>query len=304
MIIVRIFILVVLLVFNMSLLAQIPLAKTDIHKLIKQGNYAQALVVVDQKLVKQKNDKVLLHFKALSELKLDRTKQAIKTYQLLIQLYPLNPEAYNNLAGIFAKQGKLELAKETLEKGINTNKNYALLHNNINSIYLEMARESYVKALRLGVKKHTVELTLANIEQVSKKSVPRFKKRKTVIKAWNQPVITAKDEIITVLQAWAAAWSAQDVELYLSFYNKQFLPESGIAKHTWVTQRQSRLLKPRWIEIRLSDFLFEQRTNDQAEVNVTQIYRSNSFRDKSKKKFLLKRSEDGWQILNEMNFQE
>ena len=76
---------------------------------------------------------------------------------------------------------------------------------------------------------------------------------------------------------------------------------NGIAKKVWASQRQSRLLKPRWIEVRLSNFFFEKQEDDQAVVSVTQMYRSNSFRDKSKKKFLLKRSDDGWQILNEIN---
>ncbi|MFV1983322.1 MAG: hypothetical protein ACC657_07260 [Thiohalomonadales bacterium] len=340
---IRILLLFAIFAFNSNLNAQ---NLSEIRSLVTQKNYSRALIVIDQKLINGTNNQELLYLKALSESQLNQVNPAIKTYQLLIKLYPLFPEAYNNLAGLFAKQGKLEIAKKILEKGINTSKTYALLHKNINSIYLEMARESYVKALQLGVKKHNVELSLASFNQPStasktvvavsnsknsknsknseiknrllspesinpgktsinpKKIEQRITKKKVVIKAWSEPVISVKDEVITALQGWAAAWSAQDVELYLSFYNKQFIPENGTPRQIWVTQRQSRLLKPRWIEVRLSNFLFEQQEDDQAEVKVTQMYRSDSFQDKSKKKFLLKRSEDGWQILNESNFQE
>jgi len=327
---IRIFLLFALFAFNFNLNAQ---NLSEIRSLVTQKNYSRALIVIDQKLINGTNNQELLYLKAISESQLNQVNPAIKTYQLLIKLYPLFPEAYNNLAGLFAKQGKLEIAKKILEKGINTSKTYALLHKNINSIYLEMARESYVKALQLGVKKHNVELSLASFNQAStasetlvavsnsknseiknrllspesinpKKIEQRITKKKVVIKAWSEPVISVRDEVITALQGWAAAWSAQDVELYLSFYNKQFIPENGTPRQIWVTQRQSRLLKPRWIEVRLSNFLFEQQADDQAEVKVTQMYRSDSFQDKSKKKFLLKRSEDGWQILNESNFQE
>jgi len=364
---IRIILLISLAFINFNLNAQIS---PEIQKLIEQGYYTQALTKIDQNLISTQNDSELLYLKAQAQYKSGRVLQAIKTYQSIIRLSPLFPDAYNNLAGIYAKQGDLQLAKETLEKGMNTNKSYALLHNNINSIYLEMARESYVKALRLGVKKHNVVLSVATLDQkiipskklVSKtaqspatsavnsvlvakitnkkidrqtskpiqvtKYVPNVSKKqasitsptssrtavkvvrriagkkKIIIKAWNEPIISTKDEVITALKGWAAAWSAQDVELYLSFYDKHFVPENGTARQIWASQRESRLSKPRWIDVRLSNFLFKQQSDNQAEVSVTQVYRSNNFRDKSEKKFLLNRSDDGWQILNEISFQE
>jgi hypothetical protein len=332
---IRIFILFLLLFLSLNLNAQ---NFRSISNLIEQEQYSKAKNLIDQKLINSATNQELLFLKAQIESKLDNVSHAINTYYLIIKLYPLFPDAYNNLAGIFAKQGKLELAKETLEKGINTNKSYALLHKNINSIYLEMARESYVKALQLGVKKHAIDLSMAKykngtkVSSISndpivkkektntlvsnteivikkralgpKKTVRRITKREVVVKAWNEPVISIKDEVITALQGWAAAWSAQDVDLYLSFYDKRFIPENGTDRQIWANQRQVRLLKPRWIEVRLSNFLFQLQSKNQAEVQVTQNYRSNSFRDKSKKRFLLTRSDDGWQILNEINYQQ
>ncbi len=339
---IRIFLLFVLFVFSLHAQAQ---NFSDIYRLLEQQHYSLALKQVDQKLISKAKNRELLLLKAQIQLKLNSSNQAIKSYQLLIKLYPLFPEAYNNLAGIYAKQGKLQLAKQTLIKGINTNKSYALIHNNIKNINFELARESYVKALQLGVKKHNVELGFATLNNkinpvkkvarnnpikvatrikpkiekklvvnnvsarrlgpkrtVQRKIVSQKNKKKIVVKTWSEPVFSVKDEVITALRGWAAAWSAQDVDLYLSFYDKQFLPENGAARRVWASQRQSRLLKSRWIEVKLSDFIFEQRAKDQAEVEVTQMYRSNSFRDRSKKKFLLKRTDEGWQILNEINF--
>ncbi len=323
---IRIFTLVYLSLFSLNINAQISSVGyvSQIQQLITQQKYNQALTVIDQNLINNINNQELLHLRAKTELKLNKTQQAIATYKLIIKLYPSSPMAYNNIAGIYAKQGKYELAKKILEKGINTNKSYALLHNNIKSINFEMARESYVKALRLGVTKHSVDLSEVDLDNTVipdrsikpqlaqlnskpntwEKTVRQVVKKKVVINSLREPVLSVKDEVITALKGWAAAWSAQDVNLYLSFYDKQFLPENGTAKQAWKSQRQVRLLKPRWIEVRLSDFSFEIQSEDEAQVKVTQVYRSNSFKDKSKKKFLLKRSDDGWQILSEVNFQE
>ncbi len=323
---IRIFTLVYLSLFSLNINAQISSVGyvSQIQQLITQQKYSQALDLIDQKLIDSINNQELLHLRAKTELKLNKTQQAIASYKLIIKLYPSSPMAYNNIAGIYAKQGKYELAKKTLERGINTNKSYALLHNNIKSINFEMARASYVKALRLGTKKHSVDLNVANLDNnakliknikpqlaqlnskaaIQKKTVSWKTKKKLVINSSKESVLGLKDEVITALKGWAAAWSAQDVNLYLSFYNKQFLPENGTAKRAWESQRQVRLLKPRWIEVRLSDFSFEIQSENEAQVKVTQMYRSNSFKDKSKKKFLLKRSDDGWQILSEVNFQE
>ncbi|MCW9030315.1 MAG: tetratricopeptide repeat protein [Gammaproteobacteria bacterium] len=103
----------------------------------------------------------------------------------------------------------------------------------------------------------------------------------------------------TVLQAWAAAWSAQAVDVYLSFYHQHYKPANGMSRQDWVQSRQYRLKKPSWIKIALSDLQVEKNTGKQAVVNFKQSYQSNTFNDISVKQMLLIYTDEGWRIYRE-----
>ena len=90
---------------------------------------------------------------------------AIKAYRQLIQQHPAQPEAYNNLAGLLARQGDLAGAQQLLEQALNTNPSYAAVYQNLSAIYVEQARTSYGKALRL--EQNTTALTLAELTQIA-----------------------------------------------------------------------------------------------------------------------------------------
>ena len=72
------------------------------------------------------------------------------TLSALIAEDPDDPRAYNNLAALYASQGKLEKAGKLLVRGLGTNQDYLTMHQNLGEVYAEMARESYGKALQLS----------------------------------------------------------------------------------------------------------------------------------------------------------
>lgn len=89
-----------------------------------------------------------------------RTDEAIEVFLALTEDHPRLPEPYNNLAALYARQGRLEKAKEVLERGIRTDESYAAVYENLSTIYVEMARNSYVKALRLDESREAPDLRL------------------------------------------------------------------------------------------------------------------------------------------------
>lgn len=103
----------------------------------------------------------------------------------------------------------------------------------------------------------------------------------------------------TILQAWSAAWSAQAVDVYLSFYHKHYKPANGMSRRSWEQSRRYRLKKPSWIKISLSDLNVMKNTGKQAVVSFKQAYSSNSFRDVSDKQVVLIYTDDGWRIYRE-----
>jgi len=263
-------------------------------------------------------------------------KQAIYAYTALIESNPQFPEAYNNLAALYLKQKNTKKAKYVLEKGLYAHKGYGVLYESLTAINVAMAREAYSKALQIDLKPSNI--TIASLEYNENKKIakpiviskvdeqPESNKEVSEEVVTNEivnqatkskPVVEAElsgeikrptsekkpvknsESIEIVLQAWAAAWSAQETNLYLSFYHKQYKPANGMSLNGWVQSRRYRLKKPRWIKIALSDFQVEKNTGKQAIVNFKQSYQSNSFQEKNKKQMVLLYTDEGWRIFRE-----
>ena len=83
---------------------------------------------------------------------------ASKIYRELIKLDPHQPEAYNNLAVIKARRGEFKEAQALLEQAMRSHPSYATVYDNLSTIYVEMARDSYGKALRLDAPQQPIAL--------------------------------------------------------------------------------------------------------------------------------------------------
>jgi len=263
-----------------------------------------------------------------------QTTQAIAAYEALIRSNPKLPEAYNNLAALYLQQNKTKKAKHILEQGIYAHKGYGVLYESLTSINVAMAREAYSKALQIDLKSSAIRI--ASLSLSSDKS--QAEKNTIVISKTDNPIVEEKlatetkvipevkkniehkpageikrvsitqekiqntQSVEKVLQAWSSAWSAQAVDMYLSFYHNQYRPSNGMSRKGWVQSRRYRLKKPQWIKIGLSDFKIEKQTGTQAVVNFKQLYQSNSFRDVSYKQVVLLNTDDGWRIFREKSF--
>lgn len=92
---------------------------------------------------------MFLHGRALAAL--DRDNEAIDVYRNMTTLYPELPEPWNNLAAVYVKQGKLDLARDALTMALASNPNYATARSNLGDVQLLLARESFQGAARLGI---------------------------------------------------------------------------------------------------------------------------------------------------------
>ncbi len=239
-----------------------------------------------------------------------KTRAAVKAYQSLLKRYPQQVEIYNNLAVLMAKQGKLDSAREYLEQAMHANQVYATVYDNLTAVYVEMARGSYANALQLGVtpqqislKKVKLETQLARQTTAASSSQPPATVTAEVAPAQPATKINSTGEldqdILLTLQGWASAWSAQEVDLYLSFYDAEFKPAKGMSRSRWEQQRSQRLRRPAWVKITLNDFKREPAEEGFARVRFMQYYQSDHYRDKTRKELLLKSSDEGWRILSE-----
>ena len=99
---------------------------------------------------------------------------------------------------------------------------------------------------------------------------------------------------------WSVAWSAQNINAYLSAYASDFSPPGVQSLDEWRLSRQQRLNNPGSIQVTISDLVVEMLGSDHAQATFTQIYQSDIYSDRVKKTLLLKRESNKWLITREL----
>lgn len=116
------------------------------------------------------------------------------------------------------------------------------------------------------------------------------------------PASTAPDAAPAreLVDAWAKAWSARDVERYLGFYAAGFVPDKGVARTTWEASRRKRLAAQKVIQVAVRDVQVEMQGADRATVRFVQDYSADKYRETGTAKLLvLRRGPEGWRITTE-----
>ena len=116
---------------------------------LQAGEAARALQIVEQAMKTFPADAQLRFLRGLALSGLKRWEEAEAVFRGLTQEYPELPEPHNNLAYVLAAQGKLEAARGALEAAIAALPDYALAHENLGDIQLQLAARSYRDAVKL-----------------------------------------------------------------------------------------------------------------------------------------------------------
>ncbi|HUW75719.1 MAG TPA: tetratricopeptide repeat protein [Gallionella sp.] len=138
----------------------------DASLLFKQGQRSQALDKVNDYLASKPKDAQARFLKGLILTEQGKTADAIKIFTGLTEDYPDLPEPYNNLAVLYASQGKYDKAKQLLEKALSTHPSYATANENLGDIYAKMASQAYDRALQLDSKNTATQTKLAMIQNL------------------------------------------------------------------------------------------------------------------------------------------
>lgn len=171
----------------------------DIQLLINQGEYKEALKLTENQLSENKSDIKLQFMKGLVLTRLDRYREAEKVFIQLTADNPELPEPFNNLAVVYAAQGKYTEAEEALKNAINTHPSYATAHENLGDIYAKMASRAYNQALELDTSNKAAREKLSLVNDLI--SAPPEPKKTVVASAEPQkvePVAPVKSAVKTV----------------------------------------------------------------------------------------------------------
>ncbi len=288
-----------------------------IRSLVEKERYAQALEHLADYRSANPDEPQARFLEGLILVKQGRGDKAVNIFKAIAQDYPELPEPHNNLAVLYAANGQYEKARDSLLEAIRTHPSYATAHENLGDIYAKMAALAYDKALELDEENPLAKAKLAMINELfsmyrgqgkvglptPKAAGPREEEKPVPVQ--KELVVAAGGEepaearVIATLQAWAAAWSAKDIDAYLRYYAANFLPQRGMSRSAWQAQRRKRLNKPRYIEVKIIDPKVSLEGQGKARVTFTQTYRSNTYSDRSRKTLLLARFGSDWKILRE-----
>jgi tetratricopeptide (TPR) repeat protein len=252
------------------------------------------------------NDARLLFYKGLILTKINKKKEAILTFTNLINKHPSLPEPYNNLAVLYAGFGKLELAKETLEKAILTNKSYSTAHINLGDIYTQMATNAYNKALEIDNKNKIAHNKLKLITELFNYQPSTEEKKITISKLENHqqtnkiPINKTEvlKEIKETMKIWESAWENRDLEVYLNTYSINFKYPNNMLKKQWEQYRADRILNKKEIIITISKINYKI-NKDVVTASFIQNYKSNNYNNSSQKTLVLQNESNHWVIIEE-----
>jgi Flp pilus assembly protein TadD len=121
----------------------------QVQALLAAGQPAQALARADAQLAKNPRDAQLRFVRGVILTEMQRADEARAVFQQLTEDFPELPEPYNNLAVLYAAEGRLDNAKAALEMALAAAPNFATAYENLGDLYLQMAADAYQRAARL-----------------------------------------------------------------------------------------------------------------------------------------------------------
>ena len=133
---------------------------------IAAHNWSAALVELDARIASHPRDTQAKFKRGTVLARLNRDDDAIRQFTELTQLYPELPEPYNNLATLYAKQGRYQDALTALETAVKANPSYGLAYENLGDLYLHLAEQSYRRAQSLGQASPAAAQRVAQIDKI------------------------------------------------------------------------------------------------------------------------------------------
>jgi len=140
-----------LLAFCAALTATLCAAQSDgttgeyaqVRQLLDRGQPVQALARADTWLERNAGDPQMRFLRATALGDSGAQEQAAAALTALTRDYPELPEPHNNLAVIYAAQGRLQEARAALEEALRNNPQYAIAWANLGDIHTRLARQAW-----------------------------------------------------------------------------------------------------------------------------------------------------------------
>jgi Flp pilus assembly protein TadD len=137
----------------------------EARDLLDRKQYAEAITRLDRLSVERPREPQARFLKGIALTDQGRTEEAIAQFRGLLADFPELPEPRNNLAVLYAKKGEYALARDELERAVQTAPDYAVAHENLGDVYARLAEVEYEKTVTLDKRNRTAAAKLKLIRE-------------------------------------------------------------------------------------------------------------------------------------------
>ncbi|MDR1529874.1 MAG: hypothetical protein LBS40_05695 [Burkholderiales bacterium] len=134
--------------------------------------WEEALLTTDELSALRPREPQVRFIRTIALTELQRDEEAKSELLVLVSDFPELPEPRNNLAALYAKEGKYTLAQRELELAIAAVPDYAVAHANLADLYLRLAARHYQEAIESSKEAATRRELTARLENLRAAMTP------------------------------------------------------------------------------------------------------------------------------------
>ena len=118
----------------------------DVERLLRNQQFDKAQQAITQRLQQAPQDPQMRLLASRLQDARGQTEKALDELEALTREFPELPEPHNNLAVIYARQGRLQEALASLQRAVQARPDYAVALENLGDLYLGLALHAYEQA--------------------------------------------------------------------------------------------------------------------------------------------------------------
>jgi Flp pilus assembly protein TadD len=142
----------------------------EARDLIDRKQYEQAIARLDALSQERPREPQARFMKGIALSDQGKVDEAITVFRTVLAEYPELPEPRNNLAVLYAQKGEYALARDELERAIQTAPDYAVAHENLGDVYARLAAVEYERTVELDKRNRTAAAKLKQVREIQSPS--------------------------------------------------------------------------------------------------------------------------------------
>lgn len=150
-----------------------PPELAEANRQLRRGASGDALATVEGYLKLHPRDVNAQFLRAVALAELKRTDEAIAAFNALVASNPDLSEPHNNLAVLYASQGRLDRARAELEQAVVANPENAVALENLGDVYVRLAARAYEQSAQLDGSSRSARAKLALARELANNRGPK-----------------------------------------------------------------------------------------------------------------------------------